>query len=345
MRYVVEEDTFSFNRPDTLTLDAKPVGELLHTAKLRSEKVEDVPIQSVRFESNGTLDNGMGFSEEGFNRVLKTVGLPRRVVDNLMQTGGRRIAVEAIGHMMRESPAELHLTTMDGVVEGCVDVTNRPIAGHDALTRLMEAVENASLPIEALRVARARFVGLHLDVSLVSDAPDRLQLPGDAIRAGVELSHSEGGGIDGRVAGFLFRLICTNGAIAKMGEEGGSLTRGSGADEQLRKRIEEAVDASMNLLGKVIPASQVEIDKASAHHHFLKMSERFGATHANRALEHAAHEASRWKRPFTSAYDVWNGVTDAAKSAPSPTRRWAMESYSAEVLDWGAQRFARLNKN
>lgn len=345
MRYIVEDETFAFNKPDTLTLDARPVGELVHTAKLRSEKIEYVNLNAVRFESDGTLDNGMGFSEDGFNRMLKTIALPRRVVDNLMQTNGRRIAVEAIGHLMREAAPEMELATMDGVVEGCVDADNRPLAGHDALARLMEAVENASLPIDKLRVARARFNGLHLDVSLVSEAPSGLQIPGDAIRAGVELSHNEGGGVDGRVAGFLFRLICSNGAIAKMGEESGSIGRGMGADDLMRRRIEEAVNASVNLLGKVIPASRVEVDKAAGHHHFLRMSERFGAQQANRALEHAAAEATRWKRPFTSAYDVWNGITDAAKIAPSPTRRWAMESYSAEILDWGAQRFARLNKN
>lgn len=344
-RYSIDSGAFDFHAPAVSVLDGRPVADLLDVVKKRSENIELIPLNRVSFETDGTLDNGMGFSEEGFNRTLKLVGLPRRVVDRLMETDGRDIAVSAVRHMMRATESNLVLTTLNGVVEGAIDNAQPPIDSHDALSRLSAAIDRASLPIDKLRVARARLVGLSTDVSLVSEAPRELVLPGDMIRAGVELSHNEGGLIDGRVAGFLYRLVCSNGAVARLGEDSGSFGHGDGADEALQKQIENAVNASIELLRKVHPASKVSLDNANRHYHFLRMAEKFGKENANRALAHADAEASRYKRPTATAYDLWNGVTDTAKGAASPTRRWAMESYSADILDWGASRFERVSKN
>ena len=341
-----KDPVFEFASPSVALLDHQDIDAVLGEARRRMERTEYVPVNTLSIDDDGVLDNGMLFSEDGFGRFMRVAGIPKGFIERLCRTGARRTAMDAVRHAMRSADDDVFLTSMDAVVEGAGSDEYARISNVDAAEMLIEAAQQKSGGLGALSIARAAFTGTRMHLSVTAEAPEGLHIPGDKIRAGVELSNGDDGSAYTDVAGFLYRLICANGAVARVnyGEDSHGRVRGAGrkAVEDLAERVDGAVGASLTLLGKVLPAVQVNLDRAAAHDLFLRGVEKFGKGFSEDVSRMAAAEAVKWKRDQVTAYDWWNAVTDRAKIAPSFTRRRSIEAYSAEVLEWAARRYNRM---
>ncbi|OPZ66031.1 MAG: hypothetical protein BWY85_00198 [Firmicutes bacterium ADurb.Bin506] len=340
-----DEEAFEFSTPSVAVLDRQPVEVVLNEAKRRTEAVELIPVNRLTIRDDGTLDNGMAFTEDGFGRFCRVVGTPKGFIERLCLSGARTTAMDAVRHMMRNADDDVFVTAMDAVVEGAGSDEYARISNIEAAEMLLEAAREKSGGLGELRVARAAFTGTRMHLSVTADAPSELQIPGDRIRAGVEMSNGDDGSAYTDVEGFLFRLICSNGAIARMsyGDEAGGRVRGTGrkARNDLADRVEMAIGSSMTLLGKVLPSVQINLDRSASHDLYLRGVEKFGKQFAEDVSKMADVEAGKWKRDVPTAYDWWNAVTARAKAAPSFTRRRSMEAYSADVLDWADRRYRK----
>lgn len=341
-----DEAAFEFSQASVAVLDRQPVEAVLAEAKRRTEKTEVIPVNQLSIGDDGILDNGMAFTEDGFSRFCRVVGAPKGFIERLCLSGARTTAMDALRHTMRTADDDMFLSSMDAVVEGAGSDEYARISNIDAAEMLLDAAREKSGGLGALSVARAAFTGTRMHLSVTAEAPADLQIPGDKIRAGVEMSNGDDGSAFTDVEGFLFRLICANGAIAKMsyGEETGGRVRGSGrkARTDLANRVEMAMGSSLTLLGKVLPSVQINLDRTGSHDLYLRGVEKFGRTFAEDVSHMADGEAAKWKREIPTAYDWWNAVTDRAKQAPSFTRRRSIETYSADVLDWADRRYQKL---
>ncbi len=336
---------FEYATPSVAVLDRQPIDAVLAEARRRTDNAEVIPVNRLSISDDGVLDNGMAFTEDGFSRFAKVIGVPKGFVDRMCRTGGRRTIMDAVRHTMASADDDVFVTAMDAVVEGAGSDEHARISNIDAAELLLEAAREKSGQLGELRVARAAFSGTRMHLSVTAEAPDHLQIPGDKIRAGVEMNNGSDGSYYTDLEGFLYRLICANGAIAKVNYgEGRERVRGSGrkALTDLADRVEGAIGSSLTLLAKVLPSVQINLDRTAGHDLFLRGMEKFGRSFAEDVSKMADVEAGKWKRQDPTAYDWWNAVTARAKQAPSFTRRRAIEMYSADVLDWADRRYQKL---
>lgn len=334
--------TFELTAASVAVLDGKTVNEVITAARDRSDRTEYVPFNQVVFGNDGKLDNGMMLSDTGLTRLCSITKISRRVVNTLVQSDGRDIAADALRCLMRNR-AEDSFAVIDGVVEGVISKEYARISNGQAVEVLSESLMRSEKALEDLRVVRARFEGTHLRLSVVGEIARELAVKGDPVNAGIELLNGEDGSMSADVEGFLYRLICSNGAIARApgGERGSVIHRGKDPVKRLIPLIDDAVEASVTMMGRLVPATQVILDRTNLHDQHLRTVERFGNGFANDVNAKAAEEHAKSGRANLTAYDYWNGITFQAHSAASLSRARSIEEFGSSILEWAGKRFRR----
>lgn len=187
-----------------------------------------------------------------------------------------------------------------------------------------------------------------LRLALPAMAGDAMGRPGDTLIPMLDVRNGELGNGSGEVRGGVYRLVCTNGAIAPIGAEDVRRIRHVGSADRLAESLRDAVpaalDAAMNTTDLLRAATDRIVGAAGDAFAGLRL---FGAT---AAAVRAAEDVFATERGFTlpadtrgrrtvldhiadaTAWEVVNALTDAAQRVETTDARLDAEGAAGAYL-------------
>ena len=176
------------------------------------------------------------------------------------------------------------------------------------------------------------------DARLYRDA-----LPGDRLMAGVHIGNSEVGKRAVTVDALVYRLVCTNGLIRKVGgasmlhQRHIALSRPEFL-QSVQQAVHEALAQSAAYLDRLAASVAYPIPNVERTLHKIALD--WGLT---QATEEAVKAAMLLEKPsqHETLYGLINGLTSAARGM-APDERYTLETQAGQLLEDRAQRPLRL---
>ena len=181
--------------------------------------IRQVPVEGLRVAPGRLItdDAVYGLSGPGLARFCKALGVPHEYLAKLaphirtlllqhhLERGDLRRVQARDGH---DQTPQVTILSRDGKFLGFGRPDLLLLSGADVLRAVRDGVgsDGASMQVHSLQFQPESF-----DLDLVSPRHAEEVLPGDVIRAGVRVSHSQIGERATSIESYLLRLVCSNG--------------------------------------------------------------------------------------------------------------------------------------
>ena len=226
------------------------------------------------------------------------------------------------------------LRTRGGEVAGIVSDRYTAFDVHELVDTVRSGLAKAGM-LSAARVRAVAYGRRRDGMRIVFPSLGREIKRGDVTQSGFTVWSSDMRGSSIQLASTLYRLVCENGLVSE--EDGMSYTfRHVGDADKLRIAVANAVDSALTrssgLMNQWANAVGTMLDDVEAMiagmQHAYKMTE----TERDNVEKSLVGEFGVRALPArTSAYDLINAMTDAAKQA-TPVRRGELEAFAGNVL-------------
>lgn len=171
--------------------------------------INDGGIRDVRLDINNVGDHGL--TDHAHRQLGQHLRIPVKYYD-YMRDHAPTLLCDNINHWLQAKTDETRLIrTLDGDVRGILSPSYRPLDNYDfaecALTELGK--------IEGIQVKASAITDTNMYIKAVNERMQGEIRRGDVVQWGISLSNSEVGAGSLRIDPLVYRLVCTNGAVAR----------------------------------------------------------------------------------------------------------------------------------
>lgn len=272
--------------------------------------------------------HGAKFSYQGFGRLCTSLGVPRRLVEDYSSFAPEKATQLLNDYIARKAKDKRIVVTGSNVIEGVVTEDYNRLPNVDVARQVFSLAKQQGSIVSMFKLEglRMRLTTAHYD------NPQEMQR-GDILHTGTEVMNGEDGGTSFDVAGYIFRLICSNGMIGHKKETLGHLTHRSASIET---RAAQAMIRASQSSAAYLPLIKASVNMSfdgKAQKEFIELTkERFSHAFTNGVLVSAAEEATKWNHDPIRVYDVWNGITQMAHESPNLSHEREVQIYAADFL-------------
>lgn len=204
-----------------MKLGKSSISELVAQIQKEKEMSRDfiVPTQElhVTAEANPVLvmqNRGatevFGINENAHRQIASRLGIPFKYYER-MKSDYPQLLAENVNGWFAKEPEQRMLRTMGGTARAFLSNKYRRIDNLE----LMQAVYPVLQDMQGVKVMSCEVTDSHLYLQVVSDRVQMEVAKGDIVQAGFIISNSEVGHGAVSVQPLVYRLVCTNGMIAK----------------------------------------------------------------------------------------------------------------------------------
>lgn len=192
-----------------------------------------------------------------------------------------------------------------------------------------ETVDIKNLSIDP-RYFNLRMVFNSMNVNLGT-----LQTP-DNVMVGIHITNSEVGSSSLRIDSCLYRLVCSNGMISRVGGESMLAQRHANlTDSEMQNRVSKAIveavrvgDESIDKFGRL---QEVKVDDPFEEIKRLAKAEKYSEKFVDHLKENYVTEKAITQDD--NAFTLVNAFTRSAKSMPTFDRRVEVETFAGKLMD------------
>jgi hypothetical protein len=327
-----------FRLPRPVPLHFKTVDGFHKAIKAQTEAMATVPGNDAvkMIDADGhVLGTDWQLSHAAFNDLCHWSRIPVTFIRLLAQVDEPQ-ALDVVQTMLRSVfksgvDKSLIIDSRENRIEGIVGTdTYSPISNEDVLNFAMSTAEG-------LVMTNGWLSGPHMRLTIVSAKLLEAKV-GDAVRFGVNVENALHGDRSLKIADYMERLRCTNGAISR--DKGGEVHivhRGEDVEYDTQKAIVHASQRAEELLPRIRSAAEQlmlpnEIGLFAA---FTKDNKQGGAESLwPKVVKQAKQEAldDGRKEEEVTLWNLVNGITQAAHDTPSLTRRGELEAMGYRAL-------------
>lgn len=283
--------------------------------------------------------DGLRATREAASHLCSIVGVPPAFLFTLARRNealAQEVLRDAVGALDKQDLCML-VDTHTGRVDGFTTKPYVSVSNAEAMDMAMSAAQEGTLTGGWVSGTMARATLVTADAHDVRRTQSKV---GDIMRAGFEITNDIG--IDGATAitDYVHRLRCGNGMLStetKGCARIAHVATGEGTQHRVAAAIVKASSRSVQMVDLSRSAAQLFFDVP-----LLRYAQSFVSNPANGGsttlLKSAATTATReaindGRAPGEIClWDFVNGVTEAAKSAPSLARRRALESLGHRLM-------------
>ena len=174
------------------------------------------------------------------DQIANRVGIPTRYYRRLREEA-TALLDHNVNHWFAEQPTRQMVRTLNGKVRAFLSDRYRPLDNYDLMENVLPVLAEQQLTVESCQLTEKR-----LYLKVLAPKMEVAVVPGDVVRAGMVISNSEVGDGTVSVEPLIYRLVCSNGLIAKTGgmrkHHVGKQADFEGAVEFYRDETKEADD-------------------------------------------------------------------------------------------------------
>lgn len=167
---------------------------------------ENEHVINLRVNGHGSYD----INEIAHNQIGERVGIPAKYYDR-MRSDAPELLARNVNHWFQAKPENRLVRLLDGKARAFLSESYRPLDNHDladvAINTLVK--KQAGVEVVSTEVTESR-----LYIKAVTPRITGEVRPGDVLQAGIVITNSEVGMGALKIEQMIFRLICSNGAIA-----------------------------------------------------------------------------------------------------------------------------------
>ena len=305
--------------------------------KERRENRAVVPASVLRrIDLDGRVnDEDLRFTESSFRELCKASGIPPSYLLKLAKRNdslAHEVLSDALGSTF---PADDMVLTIDSSAR-LIESVASPHSYIDA-SEVLDLLLSAN---SDFRLTRAWIHGQQVRFALATSREVDVK-KGDAVCFGVSVEHDESFNAITHIADYVERLVCDNGMTTSDRKSAEEIHHAEEvATDLIFAACAQVADRSRNLLPlmKAAATSFYDANGIRSARSFLQHAPGGGRALEVRATRGAVEEARREGHP-PGAISVWNyvnGVTDAAKQEPTPSRRRSVEALGHALLQRSA---------
>lgn len=253
------------------------------------------------------------------------------------------LLLQNLNKLKEENNQRVTLLLSRDTVINVVPNPYHPAGNADMLLRLKKEV----VPEMALELGDIRISDRGMEVSFLKEGVAVEPAPGDITRFGLRVSNSETGWRGAKAGFYLFRLVCTNGAIVSnnWGTAEWDYDYRISRERSLQNFIGQIIKLNVDF-AKFEDSYNRLLDRELMAVEFVnvrrRMSRIVGNDNADRITRVSKEERNRLNAEYREGnrmlatgvilYDLYNNITDAAKTYPFVQRR-ALEMLGGSVID------------
>lgn len=202
---------------------------------------------AMRLTESGFEFNGETFDVKptGHEHLGEKLGIPRPYYRR-MQSENPELLRQNVNGWMQTKPQKVMVRTLDGGVRAVLSNAYRPLDNSDLMTALLPIFEQHQEL--GLSVKDCGLSDHYMHIKATVQANRQEVKVGDTVEAGILVSNSEIGSASLRVEPMVYRLICSNGAVASSAIRQFHIGRrsevGDGVEELLTDRTKLMRDIS-----------------------------------------------------------------------------------------------------
>ena len=280
---------------------------------------------------NDKLDIGgasMAVREGGMRDLLSKLHMPFGYAASIPND----LLYDSVNRLLKTyADWEVLLRTQDNEVRGVLEPTYVPLDSSALAERLKSTASVGLLP------ARISYDGDSLTASFVSDQKITAVDKGDITQIGVTLETSDTNRFNLSAGAFLYRLVCTNGAIAPAAMGGGvNFSQRKVSPDTVWSLFDDGYQRILKTMSEMdseflIRLQGKKVDAAGWVKAKDKLSQFASGHRVAQILKGMETEAKERGSDF-SFYDIYNSVTASARDEASLYTAQSLEKAAGELL-------------
>lgn len=282
---------------------------------LKAQDRQVIPVDTITnikfsHDATGKLNTNFGsgdkgFTEGGFSRFCKTLGVPARFVSSLPHE-----------NTCKDLYASLYSSGLDKINFIVKKDRITGVASRDDSVSTLDLMDKVFTGAPDRKVKEISFYNETADVSFTrqSIAP----ILNDQIDLGLMLSHDDSYGSNPSVSLYFWRLICENGAVAKQLEK--IVKFGRMNREQMFTVLGDRVESSLDTLGITLGASIKNMSQKTIPDEdkkYYKAYLRKKLSFEDKGYLETKYASLIEQNSSATYYDLMNYITDSAKDFDS----------------------------
>jgi hypothetical protein len=296
-----------------------------------SHKNEDsiVLTGDLSLKEDKLLINGEPYAvrQSGLRGLLNHIKMPYSYASNIPTD----LFYDSVNRLCKTyGDFEIMVRTQDKEVRAILSPNYIPLDSYDLVARLKQRPSG-------LKPARINYDGDNLTVQLVTEAEVSAQKVGDVSKVGVSLETSDINLYPLSANAYLFRLICTNGAILPSTLGGGvSFMQKNVNPETVWGMFDEGYQRILEKMAQIDNAFLIRLENKKVDaSNFIKVKNKLtefaGGRKINDVLRKMEEDVLE-RGSEVSVYDIYNTVTESARDSVSLYAAQNLEKAAGELL-------------
>jgi hypothetical protein len=298
-----------------------------------SHKNEDViaSIGEISLKEDKIIvrDSSYAIRPSGFKGLLQHIKMPLGYASSIPND----LLYDSVNRLTSKTYAdsEVLLRIQDNELRAVLSPNYVPLD----TTELMKHVSKAEAL--GLKPARITYDNDNILLSMVTEAEVKAKQVGDISKIGISLGTSDVGDTPLNAGAFLYRLLCTNGAILPVSFAGGmSFDQKKANPESIWSIFSSGFDKILHKMSQVdseflIRLEQTEVTAAT----FIKAKNKISQYAGGRKVDHLLKEMESDildKDAKYTVFDIYNKITESAHRQPNLQDQRSLEMGAGELL-------------
>ena len=279
----------------------------------------------------------LNFNDHALGQMSTRLGIPTRYARKCMENEPRLYASHANHWLNQEEQRDkgLFLRTRGDELRAVLSDRYATLDNH-YVTEILEQVLGGYAQVDVKgfnldpRYFNLRLVFSDMNVNLGTS------MKKDDVMVGLQITNSEVGSSSLRVDSCLFRLVCTNGLISRIGGQPLLAQRHSNvSDTEMQNRVGKSIVEAVSLgdiaIDKFAKLKEVKVSNAISEIKELAKKQKYSERATDILVD--SYSIEKLITGEESAYEVVNAFTRMAQQTQTYDRRLEIETFAGSLMD------------